>query len=62
MTPARANTTYTLEDILRIVREQYDVWEAVRREILPASLLEMASNFLRIGCASRAELRASILK
>ena len=41
VTTARANTDYTLEDILRILREQYEVWEAVRREILPASLLEM---------------------
>ena len=45
---ARVNTDYTLEDILRIVREQYEVWEAVRREILPASLLEMSKNFLRM--------------
>ena len=45
---ARVNTAYTLEDILRILREQYEVWEAVRREVLPPSLLDMSENFLRM--------------
>ena len=48
MTTARANTDYTLEDILGILREQYEVWEAVRSEILPASLLEMHNNLRRM--------------
>ena len=46
---SQVKTDYTLEDILKILREQYEVWEAVRREILPASLLEMSSNFLRMN-------------
>ena len=45
---SRSSTNYTLEDILRILREQYEVWEAVRREILPACLLEMHSNIRRM--------------
>ena len=48
MTATRANTDYTLEDILRIIREQWEVREAVRREVLPSSQLEMSNNFLRI--------------
>ena len=46
---SRASTAYTLEDILTMLREQYEVWEAVRREILPASLLEMHSNIRRMA-------------
>ena len=45
---ARANTVYTLEGILRILWEQWEVREAVRREVLPSSQLEMSNNFLRI--------------
>ena len=45
---SRASTAYTAEDILRILREQYEVWEAVRSEILPASLLEVHSNLRRM--------------
>ena len=41
---SQVNTDYTLEDILRILQEQWEVWEAVRREILPEELLEMPNN------------------
>ena len=45
---ARVNTVYTLEDILGILREQWEVREAVRREILPDALLNVSSYFRQI--------------
>ncbi len=48
MTTTRANTDYTLEDILRIIREQWEVREAVCREILPDEMLNVSSYFRQI--------------
>ena len=46
---SRANADYTPEDILRAMWKHHEVWEAVRREILPASLLEMSNNLLSMN-------------